>query len=231
MTLEGLCNIERMDMNLLSSVRRSFIWVLDTLDLHSLYDLRRSGPLMEDGWFRSYREQASVDATGAPLPWIAYPAIEFIRSRITPDMSVFEYGSGGSTTWWANRVSEVVSVEHDRAWFEKVRSVQLPNVEAFQIDLVYGGDYSRKVQEYDGRFDIVVIDGRDRVNCLKNCLTALKPSGVVILDNSDRLEYSDGVAFLLANGFKRLEFVGLCPIVSYKTETAIFYRKENIFGI
>src|ERR1017187_8783871 len=109
-----------MQTNLISLVKRPFTWTLKALDLHGLYSLKRRGPLLEDGWFRSYREGASVDASGSPLPWMTYPAIEFIRKRVKPDMSVFEYGSGGSTIWWANQVREVISVEHDRAWFEKV---------------------------------------------------------------------------------------------------------------
>lgn len=220
-----------MDMSLLSMLKRPIFWILDLLDLRGLYSLRRGGPLFEDGWFRSYREQTSIDATGLPLPWLTYPAIEFLLRRIKPEMSVFEYGSGGSTRWWASRVRDVVSVEHDRTWFEKARKDQQAHVRAYQIDLVYGGEYSRKIQDFENCFDVVVVDGRDRVNCLKNCLQALKPLGVVILDNSDRPEYSEGVAFLYVNGFKRLDFIGLCPIVNYKSETSIFYRKENVFGI
>jgi hypothetical protein len=218
-------------MSLLSKLKPLRICILDLLDLRSLYSLRRGGPLFEDGWFRSYREKASIDAAGLPLPWLTYPAIAFLLKRIRPEMSVFEYGSGGSTRWWASRVRNVVSVEHDRTWFEEVRKYQQAHVKAYQIDLSYGGEYSRKIQEFQNCFDVVVVDGRDRVNCLKNCLQALKPSGVVILDNSDRPEYSEGIEFLLVNGFKRLEFVGPCPIVNYKSETSIFYRDENVFGI
>jgi hypothetical protein len=218
-------------MNPSFHMKKPFVWMLERLDLYGLWLLRRHGPLFEDGWFRSYREQASIDATGAPLPWITYPAIEFIRSRISREMSVFEYGSGGSTIWWAKQVREVISVEHDRLWFEKVGANPLPNVTAYQIDLVYGGAYSQKIQEFDHRFEVVVVDGRDRVNCLRNCIQALKATGVVILDNSERTEYSEGVAFLLANGFKQLEFVGLCPMVLHKSETSIFYRDGNAFGI
>ena len=201
------------------------------MDLDGLYSLKRCGPLLEDGWFRSYREGASVDATGAPLPWITYPAIEFIKRRIQPSMSVFEYGSGGSTIWWANRVREVISVEHDRDWFEKVRESLGSRATISQIDLEYGGAYAKEIQKYESRFDIVVIDGRDRANCLKNCLPALKPSGVVILDNSERPEYTEGIVFMKANGFRSIEFVGLSPIVNIKNQTTIFYRDDNVLGI
>lgn len=201
------------------------------MDLHGLYSLKRTGPLLEDGWFRSYREGAPVDASGAPLPWITYPAIEFIKRRVQSTMSVFEYGSGGSTIWWSNHVGEVISVEHDRAWFAKVRESLHSRATISQIDLEYGGAYCKAILKYQSRFDIVVVDGRDRVNCLKNCLAALKPSGVVILDNSERPEYAEGLNFMCANGFRHIEFVGLSPIVNMKSETTIFYRSDNALGI
>jgi hypothetical protein len=205
--------------------------ILKILDLDGLYSLKRQGPLFEDGWFRSFREQASVDATGEPLPWITYPAIEFIRKRVKPEMSIFEYGSGGSTTWWANLVSHVVSVEHDREWFKKLIAKKPANVELIQIDLIYGGEYSKKIGYYKNQFDVVIVDGRDRVNCIRNCLGALTESGVVILDNSDRSHYAEAVAYLFEHGFRKLEFIGFCPTVNLKSETSIFYRSQNILGI
>jgi hypothetical protein len=220
-----------MQKYLTAFVRRTFAWALHAMDLDGLYSLKRRGPLLEDGWFRSHCEGASVDATGAPLPWITYPAIEFIKRRIQPSMSVFEYGSGGSTIWWSNRVREVISVEHDRDWFEKLREMIGSRARISHIDLEYGGAYAKEIQKYRSRFDVVVVDGRDRVNCLKNCLSALTPSGVVILDNSERPEYTAGIVFMKANGFRGIEFVGLSPIVNIKNETTVFYRDDNVLGI
>jgi hypothetical protein len=68
-------------------------------------------------------------------------------------MSIFEYGSGGSTTWWANLVSQVVSVEHDREWFQKLIAKKPANVELIQIDLIYGGEYSKKIGYYKNQFE------------------------------------------------------------------------------
>jgi hypothetical protein len=218
-------------MNALSIFKQPAIRLLELVDLYSLYSLKKQGPLYEDGWFRSNREHASIDANGEPLPWITYPAIEFIKRRVGSGMSVFEYGSGGSTRWWAKLVANVVSVEHDREWFSSLTTIELSNVELFQIDLIYGGDYSKKVAAYRNHFDIVVIDGRDRVNCIKNCLGALKESGVIILDNSDRNQYAEGVDYLFKHAFRKIEFVGFCPIVNIKSETSIFYRSTNVFGI
>lgn len=38
-------------------------------------------------------------------------------------MKVFEYGSGGSTLFFARRVYSVNSIEHDRNWYENVKEV------------------------------------------------------------------------------------------------------------
>jgi hypothetical protein len=208
-----------------------YIYILKKLGLYSLYSLKRSGPLKEDGWFRSFREAASVDAEGNPLPWLTYPSIEFLKKRIKKEMSVFEYGCGNSTLWWAARVKEIVSVEHDEKWYKKNASKAPDNVFLNHIELEYGGAYSNKIKEFRNKFDIVVIDGRDRVNCTINCIDALKPDGVVIWDNSDRPEYEEGYSFLYNNGFKKLEFIGMCPVINFKTETSIFYRENNVFNV
>lgn len=53
-------------------------------------------------------------------PWISFGAISFIRKILRPDMYVFEYGSGGSTLFWAEHVKKVVSVEHEPDWFRRM---------------------------------------------------------------------------------------------------------------
>jgi SAM-dependent methyltransferase len=206
-------------------------WILRRFDLFGLYSIGRKGPLFEDGWFKSFREQASINAKGEPLPWFTYPAIEFIKKRIRSEMSVFEYGCGMGTRWWATRVSEIISVEHDRHWFDNMAHDIPNNVKLCLIEFNDDGAYSNKITEYSNRFDVIVIDGRDRVRCVKNCLKALKPTGVIIFDNSDRVEYIEGEEYLKFNGFKKIEFVGYCPIATCKSETTIFYRAENSLGI
>ncbi|MDD5218185.1 MAG: hypothetical protein PHN49_00610 [Candidatus Omnitrophica bacterium] len=53
-------------------------------------------------------------------PWLTYAAIEFLEQVLTSEMRLFEYGAGGSTLFYAGKVREVFSVEHDRRWYEKV---------------------------------------------------------------------------------------------------------------
>jgi hypothetical protein len=87
------------------------------------------------------------------------------------------------------------------------------------------------VLKYRNEFDIVVIDGRDRVSCARNSLGALKPDGVIVWDNADREEYRPGYQFLESNGFRRLDFAGLGPLNAYQSTTAVFYRDSNCLGI
>lgn len=71
-------------------------------------------------WFASLRYGANPmrDAT----PWMTFSAIDFLDGVLNKNMRVFEYGSGGSTIFFARRCGEVHSVEHDRDWFNSVQA-------------------------------------------------------------------------------------------------------------
>ncbi len=183
------------------------------------------------GWFKSVEEQLPVDRDGNCLPWFTYPAISFLNGKIQSDMTVFEYGSGNSTLWWSQRVSKVISYEHDFGWYSSLKERFPSNVTYRHCDLEYGGKYCKAILGYNERFDIVVIDGRDRVNCAKNSLGALRGNGLIIWDNSDREKYQEGYSYLMQNGFRRLDFEGNGPINTCKWCTSIFYRSNNCFGI
>ena len=206
-------------------------YILKHLDLLSLYSLKVSGILKEDGWFRSFSEESSIDADENPLPWYTYPAIHFIKNRLMKDMTVFEYGCGFSTLWWADRVQRVVSVEHDEKWYNQIKKLIPENVELNLIKLDPIGSYQNKISDYHNMFDIIILDGRERVKCSYNSIDALKENGIIIWDNSDREEYIDGYQFLHNKRFKKIEFVGISPMFTIKSETGIFYRENNVFGL
>ncbi len=67
------------------------------------------------------------------IPWFTYPAITFLSKTLTTQMKVFEYGTGGSTLFFAKRVNELHSVEHDQLWgkriIERVIKSKLSNCE------------------------------------------------------------------------------------------------------
>jgi len=53
-------------------------------------------------------------------PWLVFPVIKILDNVMKEDWRIFEWGSGGSTLFFASRAKEVVSVEHNRDWFEAV---------------------------------------------------------------------------------------------------------------
>lgn len=202
--------------------------LMDLLKLRSLHALKKDGYLVDVGWFRSFEEKKSVDKDGNPIPWIAYPAIDFIKSRIKDNMSVFEFGSGASTAWWAKLVKEVDAVEHDEEWFKIVQENKAANTNIF---LETGEEYFIKASSTGKKYDIVFIDGIDRNECAESALTGLKEHGVIIWDDSQREEYNPTYDVLYKNGFKRIFFTGMSPVYNERVETSIFYRTNNCLGI
>lgn len=198
----------------------------------ALWALRkRANYLRERGWFDSVRLSMPVDRRGRPVPWYAYAAADFLAERVHEEMRVFEYGSGNSTLWWANRVATVVSCEHDQQWFLNMKPRLPANVTYMHVDLEPAGNYSTVIRQYAKAFDIIVIDGRERAACAMNSLGALNDTGVIIWDDSRRDRYRNGCEFLIGQGFRRLDFTGFGPINAYGMCTSVFYRKNNCLDI
>ncbi|MBI4081034.1 MAG: class I SAM-dependent methyltransferase [Candidatus Lambdaproteobacteria bacterium] len=195
--------------------------------------LRKHSYLTEVGWFEAYKAHLPVDAAGQPIPMIAYPCFELLKRRVRSEMAVFEYGSGNSTLWWAARCKKVVTVEHDASWYGRLADRIPPNVTALHVPVDASGAYCRKVLDYRGAFDIVMIDGmdRERVACAKNGLEALTPAGVMVWDDSERERYREGFEFLHARGFRRIPFVGMSPNTITVKETSVFYRPGNVLDL
>jgi precorrin-6B methylase 2 len=187
--------------------------------------------LIPKGWFLSRFLLSPVDEKNVPLPWFTYASIHFITQKLNPSFTVFEFGSGNSTLWFASKVQRVFSVEHD-ADFYAHKLNELKSFENISCELIpLGEGYSDKILDFDNAFDIIVIDGRERVDCAKNSIKALKKDGVIIWDNSDRDEYAEGYDHFIKNGFKKIDFKGVGPISHSEWQTSIFYRTDNCFDI
>ena len=204
--------------------------VLQKLGLYPMFLLYR-GWLTEVGWVKTCRVREPVTREGYPLPWMTYPAIRFLEGRLSKSMTVFEFGSGNSTLWWAERVERVDSCEHDAQWYARTQERLPRNASVTHRSLDTDGNYCRAAEAMRRKNDIVVIDGRDRVNCAKQSLGVLKPAGVLIWDNSDRPEFEEGLQLLTRQGFRSLDFEGLGPVNPYAWMTSILSRPENCLEI
>jgi len=187
--------------------------------------------LHQTGWLKSLLDDRPVDKDGAATPWMNYPVVAFLRDRLTKDLDLFEYGSGHSTLFFARLVKSVTSVESNEAWFHLLKNRLPDNAELKLAPADPDAGYCRAILGSGRKYDVVVVDGVDRVNCLKQALAALTPAGVMILDDSQRDSYAEGISFLRANGFLALFFEGLKPASSRVERTTVFYRPQNCLGI
>ncbi|MCF7838005.1 MAG: class I SAM-dependent methyltransferase [Candidatus Marinimicrobia bacterium] len=56
------------------------------------------------------------------FPWVPYEAQVWLDTCLPSDLDVFEWGSGSSTLYFANRARRVVSIEHNPEWYAEVRA-------------------------------------------------------------------------------------------------------------
>jgi len=187
--------------------------------------------LYQSGWMDSISSGSPVNADGQPIPWMNFSVIEFLEARISGDMTVFEYGSGYSTLFFAGLAQHVTSVEYDQGWLSVIGE-QLPsNATVSFCEKDVDGSYCRSIQNSDTNFDVVIVDGRDRVNCLIQATTKISEMGVIILDDSHRDRYKVGHDYLVAREFKVLTISGLKPTGTVTDYTTVYYRKENCFNL
>lgn len=205
--------------------------LLQPAKLKVLLSLGFKGYLADKGWFDAHKTKSAIDENGNAIPWVTYSFIDFIKDRITKEHNIFEFGSGNSTIFYAKLAGSVYSVEHDKDWFERSSKINLPNVKMIQCDLVPGGAYCKSAAPTGKKFHVIIVDGRDRVNCCKQAVESLAENGVIVLDDSERAEYAEAHVFLKAKGFKYLPFSGMAPGVIISKYTSIFYKPDNCLDI
>ncbi|MCB2077747.1 MAG: class I SAM-dependent methyltransferase [Novosphingobium sp.] len=193
-------------------------------------------------WLQSLFAIHDIDALiRLDVPWWTYDAIDrvedFLKSR--PQARVFEYGSGASTAWLAKRASSVNSVDHDGGWVELTRT-RIAGFDNAHVDFVacdapdhpdtqfasgkagHAGqtfkDYVCAIDQLDGAFDLIVIDGRARAACLRHAANRLAPGGIIVFDNSHRGRYRPAIA---ESGLAETILRGLAPSLPVPDQTSL----------
>lgn len=181
---------------------------------------------------RTINEKICIDRDGNPIPWYTYPAIEYLSQFDVTDKDVFEFGCGNSSLFWADRARLVTSIEDNPDWFAKwQKSFNRPNLDIRWRD--EGEGYYNAIFEDGKKYDIIVVDGKRRADCARTALKALNQGGIIILDDSDRIniskEYADAVASLKNGNLIQVDFYGFCPMNVYTKTTSVFLSRDFNF--
>ena len=173
------------------------------------------------------------------LPWFSSGAIRYLERNLRPAHRVFEYGSGGSTFFFARRTAMVLSMESDAVWHRLVtgllRDRSLGNVTCElhpladdTVETFRRSPFSQRIRP--GPWDVVIVDchcgfqadryGLIRPAALADAFGHVAPGGFAVLDDS--WMYLQ----LLAprTGWEITDFRGPGPCRYGVTSTAIFRR-------
>lgn len=166
----------------------------------------------------------------ARKPWIALGAIDYIEQHAKRESEAFEWGCGGSTVWFSQVFSHVVSVESDSAWRDLVAKVvededlraaiHYSPVVDHTVDPVANEAYAAVIEQYtDAQFGLILIDGpvNSRLACAHHALGHMLPGGLMVLDNAGSQPHLAAAALLDTVLGQRLSFIG--PVYSEEPDT------------
>lgn len=180
--------------------------------------------------YKTIKNWDCVDKNGNKIPWYTYPAIEYLNNFDFSQKSIFEYGSGNSSIYWAKKAKDVTSVEHDKVWYEKIKPRLAPN----QILLLKNNDesYENSISLLNKKYDVVIIDGIRRRECARKVKEFINKDSnegfMIILDNSDW--YKEVAKYLRCQlDLIQIDFHGFGPINNYTWTTSIFLSRNFKF--
>ena len=181
---------------------------------------------------RTIDEKVCVDRDGRPIPWYTYPAIEYLSQFDYGGKRIFEFGCGYSSLFWADRAEQVISIEDNPNWFAKWQE----EFKRDNLDIRWrdeGDIYEKAVFEDGCLYDVIVVDGKRRAECAAAAIQKLAPGGLIILDDSDRIntsqEYVKAVAALKNADLIQVDFYGFCPMNCYTKTTSLFLSRDFNF--
>jgi len=169
------------------------------------------------------------------VPWWSFRAIEYLDQLLPADVAVFDWGSGGSTLFWARRGAHVLALEHDREWARRVAEALDAERVRNRVDLRLDPDWETKLRrsaeggevkwagdDLSG-FDLIAIDcGVDTADVRRECFrfaeTQVRSGARILVD--DVWRYPDLVRDNRATRVRIFESPGPCRWGV--TSTAVF---------
>jgi predicted O-methyltransferase YrrM len=167
------------------------------------------------------------------MPWWSFGSVREVEKIIRKNMKVFEFGSGGSTIFLAERAAAVTFVEDEEGWAAAVRKeAQKRNLNNLEVlvrpyDFFEGREfeasaYLNSLQEKS--YDLIVVDGKEegvqvRDRCFWRAEAFIRKGGVIVVDDSYR--YPQIKKTNKSKRWKAFKGAGYCR--AGVTETTVFY--------
>lgn len=129
---------------------------------------------------------------------------------------ILEFGPGISTKAFLKYSSaNILSFETDSQWFKKYKD----EIKDSRLSLkLKDPDWDLdEVREENVKFDLVFVDGGDRVKELKFCKQVITPTGVVLLHDAHREDYFEGII-----DYKYIFFI--------ERHSCLLIENENIYS-
>jgi hypothetical protein len=122
------------------------------------------------------------------LPWLVPESIIELDKWLTKDDVVVEFGSGGSTLFFADRCKKVVSFEFELKWKERLQGIlgreNNMNVDYYKVDNLQHACDTLIAKYPNQKFNVVNLDCKDNRDLFKEHLIQfLAERFLIILDN------------------------------------------------
>jgi len=156
-----------------------------------LFDSFKKGPYIKHTDGRNFEHKRII-------PLMNDIEIVHMVSYLDKNMTMLEIGSGSSTHFLSKIVKKLVSLEHNREWLEWVKELMKSNDSDWSYHLVEPSwpqghpfepsqpgqfdDYVKFIGTFEeSYFDVILVDGRDRVRCSIEVISKLKRGGFLII--------------------------------------------------
>jgi glycosyltransferase involved in cell wall biosynthesis len=120
---------------------------------------------------------------------------------ITPEKKVFEWGIDERSIFFNEIAGSFLSVYYDERQIEiiksslsRLRTKKVPPVSSRKniYDPAAKGEFTSYINSIEGKYDVILVRGRDRVSCAKKALDHLEDNGVLVIqDFWNRQRYSE----------------------------------------
>jgi len=126
------------------------------------------------------------------LPWLTKEANSILSTFLLPSDFGLEFGSGRSTIWFSKKLRQLISIESNPEWFERVSKIldenSTENVTYVLVDDIDSKttfeDYTNCIKNVEKEsVDFALVDGVFRGEIANYILPLVKSGGIIVIDN------------------------------------------------